>query len=491
MYHKTIWKEKIKPLSLSLEEKKDEKVDILIIGGGIAGMTALYQLSNTKKNILLIDKGRIGFGVTANTTGKVTYLQDEIYDNIEKMYDFETARQYLKSQQEMCQKVKEIVEKEKIDCDFMEVDSYVFGNDEKQIDKIHRLESFLKRCEVEVEVLAKLPLNIPSSCALKVKHTFVFHPLKYLYKLACITLSRGMKIYEKVSAYDIDQDGENYYVHTSHGTIEAKQVLVCTHYPFFVKPAWIPFKTHVESSYVVASNTDKVFPFSAITMTKPIWSIRYHKNKDKYLIFASESDKITKCKAIDKSYEAVETQFSKLFPYHIEYFWSTHDVMPNDYLPLIGSVSLDNPNLMIATGFQKWGMTNGTLAGILLADLVLGKENQYVELLKPYRKYSLKRIFNTIVDGTDNSIAMLKSVIKGQSDHVKIKYQDGKRIGIYTDKNGVEHCVHTLCPHMKCHLIFNEKELSWDCPCHGSRFDIDGNVLEGPSVFDIHISNKK
>lgn len=491
MNHKTIWKEEIKPLSLSLEEKKDEKVDILIIGGGIAGITALYQLSNTKKNILLIDKGRIGFGVTANTTGKVTYLQDEIYDNIEKMYDFETARQYLKSQQEMCQKVKEIVEKEKIDCNFMEVDSYVFGNDEKQLDKIHRLEAFLRRCEVEVELSDKLPLAVPCTCALKVKHTAVFHPLKYLYKLAHIALSRGMRIYEKVSAYDIDQDGENYYVHTSHGTIEAKQVLVCTHYPFFVKPAWIPFKTHVESSYVVASNTDKVFPFSAITITKPIWSIRYHKNKDQYLIFASESDKITKCKSADKSYEAVETQFSKLFPYHIEYFWATHDVMPNDYLPLIGSVSLENPNLMIATGFQKWGMTNGTLAGILLADLVLGKENQYAELLKPYRSYPLKRIFNTIVDGTDNSIAMVKSVVQEQSDHVKIKYQDGKRIGIYIDKNGVEHCVHTLCPHMKCHLLFNEKELSWDCPCHGSRFDIDGNILEGPSVFNIHIPNEK
>ena len=175
MNHKTIWKEGIKPLSLSLEEKKDEKVDILIIGGGIAGITALYQLSNTKKNILLIDKGRIGFGVTANTTGKITYLQDEIYEQIEKMYDFETTRKYLKSQQEMCQKIKEIVETEKIDCDFMEVDSYVFVSDEKQIEKIEYLENFLKRCEVGVEISDKLPLSIPCTRALKVKHTAVFH----------------------------------------------------------------------------------------------------------------------------------------------------------------------------------------------------------------------------------------------------------------------------------------------------------------------------
>ncbi len=491
MNHKTIWKEGIKPLSLSSQEKKDEKVDILIIGGGIAGITALYQLSNTKKNILLIDKGRIGFGVTANTTGKITYLQDEIYEQIEKMHDFETARKYLRSQQAMCQKIKEIVETENIDCDFMEVDSYVFGSDEKQIEKIEYLENFLKRCEVGVEISDKLPLTIPCTKALKVKNTAVFHPLKYIYGLANITLSRGMRIYEKTSAYDIDQDGENYYVHTSHGTIEAKQILVCTHYPFFVKPAFVPFKTHVESSYVVASNTDEVLPFSAITITKPVWSIRYHMNKEKYLIFASESDKITKCKSANKSYEAVETQFSKLFPYHIEYFWTTHDVMPNDYLPLIGPVSDENTNLMIATGFQKWGMTNGTLAGILLVDLVLGKENEYSELLKPYRNYSVKRILNTVVDGADTSMAMIKSMVKKQSEHVQVKYQDGKRIGIYIDDKGKEHCVHTVCPHMKCHLIFNEKECTWDCPCHGSRFDIDGNVLEGPSVFNIHIANKK
>ena len=150
-----------------------------------------------------------------------------------------------------------------------------------------------------------------------------------------------------------------------------------------------------------------------------------------------------------------------------------------------------NHNLLIATGFQKWGMTNGTLAGILLSDLVLGKENEYAELLKPYRNYPVKRVLNTVVDSADISVAMVQSMIQKQSDKVKITYRDGKRIGIYTDEKGVEHCVHTVCPHMKCHLIFNEKECTWDCPCHGSRFDIDGNVLEGPSVFDIHIEGQK
>ena len=487
----SIWKEGIAALSFTKQEKIDEKVDILIIGGGIAGMTALYQLSETKKEILLIDKGRIGFGVTANTTGKITYLQDNIYEKIEKMHDFKTARSYLNAQRDACKFIKDIVKKEKINCDFMEVDSYVFGRDEKELKQLNYLENFLKRCEVDVKVMDKLPLSIPCSQALKVKDTFVFHPLKYIYALAEIAHSRGMKIVEETSAYDLDQDGDTYYVHTNRGTIQAKHVLVCTHYPFFVKPAWIPLKTHVESSYVVASNTDEIQPFSAITITKPVWSIRYHQNQEKYLIFASESDKITKCKSADESYQAVETQFSKLFPYHIEYFWETHDVMPNDYLPLIGPVSDMNHNLLIATGFQKWGMTNGTLAGILLSDLVLGKENEYAELLKPYRNYPVKRVLNTVVDSADISVAMVQSMIQKQSDKVKITYRDGKRIGIYTDEKGVEHCVHTVCPHMKCHLIFNEKECTWDCPCHGSRFDIDGNVLEGPSVFDIHIEGQK
>lgn len=488
MNHKTIWKEGIDALSFTKQEKIDEKVDILIIGGGIAGMTALYQLSETKKEILLIDKGRIGFGVTANTTGKITYLQDNIYEKIEKMHDFKTARSYLNAQRDACKFIKDIVKKEKINCDFMEVDSYVFGRDEKELKQLNYLENFLKRCEVDVKVMDKLPLSIPCSQALRVKDTFVFHPLKYIYALAEIAHSRGMKIVEETSAYDLDQDGDTYYVHTNRGTIQAKHVLVCTHYPFFVKPAWIPLKTHVESSYVVASKVNDIKPFSAITMAKPVLSIRYHQDKNKFVIFASESDKITKCKDAKKSYQMVMKQFSKYFSGEISYSWATHDVIPNDYLPLIGCVSDQQNQLYIATGFQKWGMTNGTLAGCILSDLILGKENKYSEIFAPKRSYSVKRVLNTLVDSTDTSMAMLHAMVKKQ-ESVRIEYRDGKRIGIYTDKEGTEHYVHTVCPHMKCHLLFNEKELTWDCPCHGSRFDIDGNVLEGPSVFDIHFKN--
>lgn len=484
MYNKTIWKENIKPL---LNNKKIKKqVDVLIIGGGIAGMTALYQLSETKKNILLIDKGRIGFGVSANTTGKITYLQDEIYEQIENMYHFEIAKKYLYAQLEAINFLKNVIKKEQIDCDFQRVDSYVFANKKEELSKVQYLKNFLTKCQIEVKEGTKIPLSVPCFQSLKITNSYVFHPVKYIYGLARICLSRGMQINENVRAYDIDKKENLYFVKTNLGIIQAKQVLVCTHYPFFVKPGWIPFKTHLESSYVLATKVKNPEKFSAITITKPISSFRYHSDVNHYLIFASMSDLLTKCKSSTNNFNEAKYNFSLFCSNNPEYQWETHDVMTNDHLPFIGPVSKQNKNLLIATGFQKWGMTNGTLSGMILSDYVLEKNNQYANLFLPYRNFSFKRCMNTVKDGFEVMKAMFCSLIKNQEKQVRIEYKNAKRIGIYTDEYGKEHCVSTLCPHMKCHLLFNEIELTWDCPCHGSRFDIDGNLIEGPSVFDIH-----
>lgn len=472
----SIWKKGIK--SLKDDTELDREVDILIIGGGIAGITTLYLLSHEKKNVLLIDKGRIGFGVTSNTTGKITYLQDHIYEDISKMYDENTASQYLRSQLESCSFIKDTILKEKITCNYKEVDSYVFATKQEEIELLNWLKAFLENNHIKSEIQKELPVSLPCIASLKGEKSAVFHPLKYLYKLAHISLKRGAKIKEYVRAYDIGKK-ETYEVKTDKGSIKAKQVIVCTHYPFFVKPGYVPLKTHVESSYIVSSIVDECKPISCITYQKPVLSLRYHQDRKSYLLFASQSDKITKCVDPLENYQELEEKFSKYFKTSIQEMWSTHDIMPNDYLPLIGEV---DDNLYLATGFQKWGMTNGTIAGILISDLILGHNNEYRELFSPKRKYNLKRCYHTIIDGIDTVKAMTISLLKKQP--VDIRYENGKRIGVYTDSNGVEHKIHTLCPHMKCHLCFNEEDLTWECPCHGSKFDVDGNLLEGPSVFD-------
>ena len=485
MKKKTLWQEGIEPLSDTKIDYKEKDVDILIIGGGIAGITALYQLSKTKKNVLLIDKDKIGFGVTSNTTGKLTYLQDQIYEQIIDTYDTNTALSYLQAQRDAIAFVKQTVQREKIDCNFEEVDSYVFATKEEQIKKIDTLQSFLDLTEVKYESMDNIPIDIPSLKALKVPHTAVFHPVKYLYELARISLSKGVKIMENVRATDIDQDGSFYITHTNAGKIRSKKVLICTHYPFFIRPGWVPFKSHIESSYVVATPIEDTKPFSAITMSNPIYSIRYHQDKQNYLLFASGSDKTTKCKSKKEYYEKTSERFESFFHMKPSYAWSTHDIIPNDHLPLIGPISKKHPNVMIATGFQKWGMTNGTIAGIILSELATDKHHPYEGLFLPYRPYNLKRCIQTVKDGIDSVGAMIRSTFQSPKGQAKIEVRDGKRVGIYIDPKGREHIVSIICPHMKCHLLFNEVDCTWDCPCHGSRFDIDGNLLEGPSVLNI------
>ena len=177
-----------------------------------------------------------------------------------------------------------------------------------------------------------------------------------------------------------------------------------------------------------------------------------------------------------------------IFGKDIEYFYHTHDIMTYDNLPFIGEVS---KNLYIMTGFNKWGNTNGTIGGKLISDLILNKENIYQNIFNPKRNLSLDKIKNiTLFNIRVSSRYIINKINPHMSyydDNVKIKMINGKRCGVYIDENKKEHIVSNICPHMKCNLVFNYLDKTWDCPCHASRFDIDGNVINGPSVFDIKI----
>ena len=166
--------------------------------------------------------------------------------------------------------------------------------------------------------------------------------------------------------------------------------------------------------------------------------------------------------------------------------------MTPDYLPYIGNVYKNDNSLLIATGFNKWGMTNGTIAGKILSDIVLDKDNKYIELFSLHRKITKDKVKNLIVYNYLNAKTYILTKIKKEytfyHENIEIKTVEGKKIGIYTDKKNTKHMVYITCPHLKCNLIFNSIDKTWDCPCHGSRFDIDGNILFGPSVYDIKVN---
>lgn len=475
----------MKNIKKTNESKINNNVDVLIIGGGLSGISTAFELKDSDLKISLIESNEIGSGASSLTTGKITYLQDTIYSDLESMYDKDISNKYLKSQIYASDMIRNIVNNYSIDCDYICNDSYIFSYKDEDKEKINKEYNILKEFQIDVEIVDKLPIKFPCNYTLKAKNTAVFNPAKYINSIAELIKDK-INICEHVRALTITKKDDYYIVDTTKGKINAKYVVVCTQYPFFVMPGLIPLKTHIEKSHVVAAKVNEIKEFNAISVGKYTYSIRYHKDKDSYIIFAGESYKMSNHVNYKERQEELELKFKELFNLNIDYRWSIHDVTSNDLLPIIGEV---DDNLLISTAFNKWGMTNGVLSGKILSDIILNRDNEYIKLFNPKRKITIKRTMNFFVDTFNTGKIFISTKINKNKSfynkNVKFENIDGKSYGIYIDEKQNKHIVRNLCPHMKCSLVFNYMDKTWDCPCHGSKFDIDGNVIKGPSVYDI------
>ncbi len=390
--------------------------------------------------------------------------------------------------------VKDIINKHNIECNLETTSSYVFTDEYSKINNFKQEETTYDKLNIKYKTKNKLPINFPSIYSLKTNSSYVFHPLKYLYALKKILLSNNIKIYENTKAIDVDKEENYYIVRTDTNKIKTKYVVIATQYPFFIKPYFTPFKTSVEKSYIVAGLVDKNKKFQAISNLKPTHSIRYYTNKNKtYILYSSGSHKITNHICEEENYKAQINKFKKELNSDVKYYFLNQDVMTADGMPLIGRIN--NTNLLIATGYNKWGMTNGTIAGKIISDIILNKNNKYIELFRINRPLNMKKIVNLTIYNYSNMkryiISKVKTNYSFYNENVKVITKNGIKYGIYTDKTGKEYIVKNTCPHMKCNLIFNNIDKTWDCPCHGSRFDKEGNVLFGPSVYNIKVDEQK
>lgn len=459
---------------------KDEYVDILIIGGGITGLSMFYYLRNVS-NICLVDASRIGEGITKNTTGKLNYLQGAIYTDLIKNINKKTAITYLASQRYAISLIKDIIEKEKIDCDLEQVDSYIFTNKEQEITKIKEEQKFLEEQGILIKE-SKLPLDVPCKYACVVRDTYVFNPIKYLNHLK--HLLKEKMIFENTKVKRIERYNKKYYCYTNGYRIIAKKVIVACQYPFFILPFLLPLKSHNEKSYLIACKTNKNEKYSCITISNPGLSFRYYQDgKDIYKICLARSHN-TAIKQNDKENFLNVQRIFKISEESIVSKWSNVDIITDDKLPYIGEIKKD---LYMATGFNTWGMTNGILSSKIIADMVLNKKNEFAKLFSPYRIniYKVKSFLGNVGSMIFSFIRSKKKNKSWYSSNLKFKKVHGKSIAIYIDEFNKEHIVYTTCPHFKCSLVFNELEKTWDCPCHSSRFDLDGKCIKGPSLYDI------
>ena len=481
MKKESLWLDGIKFDKLK-EINEDLSVDVLIIGGGMTGLSTAYHLINSNLKVCVVEKNIIGHAVTARTTGKLTYLQDNVYTKLK-----DKAKKYYNSQKDAIKMVEKIIKKNKIECDYQKVESYLYTDKVSEIEKIKKEEEYLKKLNIKYKKYNKLPLNIKCKYAIGVNDTAVFHPIKYLNCLKKTICNNGIDIYENSNVTSLKKDNNKYICEVNDKIITANQVVIATHYPFFLLPFMVPLRTYIEKSYISASKVDNNKPISAITISKPIKSIRY---QNKYFIYLTGTHNLcVKCDNKDNFMKLLsDLNELNLKP---DYIWSNHDIMTEDNLPYIGFI---DDNLLIGTGYNTWGMTNGSIAGKILSDLILNKKNKYRKLFDPKRNKELKDIIKYPIYMSYSAKSFVgNKILKNKpwyNENVRFSKIDGINVAIYTDDNKKEHIVHNLCPHLKCSLIFNEVEKTWDCPCHGSRFDIDGKCIFGPSKYDIGFKQK-
>ena len=486
MKNTSIWLDGIKKQKFRKLEK-DIDVDVLIVGGGITGVSSAYHLSTGDLSVCLVEKNKLLEGVTSRTTGKLTYLQENIYSKLVNYHGKENSKLYLDSQRDAIKLVRGIIDSNKIDCNLEKVKSYVF--DFKDIESVEEEIHLLNEFGVDLKLSDVLPSGENINSSYFVDDTYVFHPLKYLSKLVDICVERKVDIYEDTKVVSIDEEDGYYICRTDNNLIKAKYVVIAVHYPYFLFPFLMPFKSYLEKSYIEAFKVKKNYNFSAINISKPIVSTRFYENNgDVYQILLTNSHNYCFKNNEEKNFE----ELFKSDERDTLYTWSNKDIMTNDLLPYIGR--LNDSNILSGTGYNTWGMTNGSLAGKIISDIILDRKNRYIELFNPHRKLNLGSFLNFPVALFSSAYSFIKTKVSKNkewySNRVRFEKRNGKNVGIYVDDEGEEHIVYNLCPHMKCSLIFNEIEKTWDCPCHGSRFNIDGKSIEGPSNYDITYSEE-
>ena len=472
MKNYSIWKDYV-DINSYRELNEDINVDVLIIGGGMTGISTLYHLEKSGFRVALVEQNKIGMGVTSNTTGKITYLQDRIYNELLNNFDFDIASLYLKSQIEARDLILSIIEKNNIDCDLEEAKSYVYTNKDEEIVNLKELKDFLNKNNIKV--FEEDLKYVESKYMIGVNDTYLFHPLKFIKGMLDKISSND--VYENTSIKKIENENKKYVCYTENNKIIATWVVIASHYPYFNLPFLFPIKGSLEKSYVSASKK-KIDNVSLISYYKPVVSLRKYKD---YMIYLELTDNLVNNIEDGNNYKILEEKLKK---YNVspDYLWSNIDIMTNDSLPYVGEI---NHNMYLGTGYNTWGMTNGVLAGKVISDLILNKDNKYVELFNP-KRVNLKMFGKGVIDGYYNAIGFVKGYL---TDDESVRYEkyDGKEIAIYKDDKGIEHKVYTKCPHLGCRLNFNQKEKTWDCPCHASRFDLDGKCISGPSNDDISV----
>ncbi len=478
----------------------DLSTEVCIIGAGICGLSIGYYLSKSGIKTIIVDKDEIGQKVSGNTTAKITLQHSLFYNYLISSYGEDFAKKYFESNKIAISNIKEIIDIEKIDCDFEWQSNYVYATNKGDLEKIYAEIKAINTLENNYAKFVK-ESNLPfkSLGAIQLENQAQFHPVKYMLGLANSITNLNGKIYTNSLVTDIQKTDYGYDVLSNGKTIKCKYLVLASHYPFINIPGFYFLKMYQSTSYAIAVDTDtELFNGMYINPSEPTFSFRTAKYGEKRLLIIAGGDHKTGFAPDNKKmgYRILENKAYELYPNSkILFKWNTHDCISLDKIPYIGKFSNFMPHMYLATGFKKWGMTLSNVAANIVCDDILGKDNKYSNIYDSTRLSPLKNkdelknmISQTYKSFVSNRIKIPKENLSAiKNDNGGIIKIDDKSVGIYKDKDGKIFAVNPTCSHLGCLLTWNNLDKTWDCPCHGSRFDFKGKNIYDPAFKDLDI----
>lgn len=480
----------------------DVKVDIAIIGGGITGITSAYLLKQEGYKVAIIEADRIIQGTTGHTTAKITSQHALIYNRLRTQLGGEKARQYAEANETAIRKISDLIQEKSIDCDFSLQNAYVYTQQDEYVSQLINEVNAASSLGIKASFLPEIPLPLAIKGAMLFENQAQFHPRKYLLALAQDIPGNGSHIFEQTKVVDVQEGNPCLVVTSRDKKVAAQKVIIASHYPCYEAKGLYFTRIYPERSYILGLKTKEAFPGGMyISAEEPARSLRAQKQDGGELILVGgEHHKTGQGEDTSNHYNKLKDFADGLFEVEdIPYRWSTQDYTTMDEVPYIGHLTSGTPDVYVATGFYKWGMTNGTVAALIFRDLIAKGSNPWQEVYNPSRftpstsaKNFVKENLNVAKHLIAGKILSVPSDIEIPRGEGKLLELEGQRIGAYRDEQGTLHLLDTTCTHLGCELQWNSAEKSWDCPCHGSRFTYEGDIIEGPALHQLsHVKQEE
>ena len=474
----------------------DIETDVAVVGGGIVGITTALLLKQAGYTVAVIEGDRVCSGVTGHTTAKITSLHRLIYADLIDRFGSTEARQYADANQAAIGKIAALVQEYAIPCSFERKPAYTFAESADDRERVAAEADAARGLGLPAAFVEEIPLPGRTYGAVRFADQAQFHPRSYLLHLASLVPEAGSRIFEKTRALAVEDEKGSCRVRTENGTVTARAVVLATHYPFYDGPGFYYARMEPSRSYVLGVRLDEPFPDGMfINAAGPVHSWRSQPAGGGEIAIvtgaAHDTGKVTDTRA---HYRSLEAYARSVYPVRaVDYRWSAQDYITADGVPYIGPLAPGHDRVFVATGFGKWGMTNGTAAGMILADLIRGRTNPWAEVFDPARfggesappagvREALWSAGGTVVAGADRIAREAAAIPPREGKVVEV---GGQKVAVYRDGRGTLHTLDPTCMHMACTVAWNNAEESWDCPCHGSRYDARGRVIESPTVKDL------